>query len=458
MTDRPMASSALPAAVLNGANGKEDIVPSKTAVLERFIPWEGYQRVGLVAPMDFELISKYDRKGISDQERTALLDGEGVAYASVLLNFVININAPDTLQYVVTLIHELLMVDPKRVELFNALSAQNEAYPYQPFFKFIGKGTKDVYTSRMAAAILGILVSKSKQVPVEHETYLFRWISEQLRHPTGPTDIHLALCTLQALLSKDQYRVRFFESDTGDFQLLVKIIQTQSSNFQLVYEAIYCAWLITYNEKISSHVGGTGLIPALVDVIKTVTKEKVVRLSIASLRNVLDKAENNNEMIDAGFVRMLAILSNKKWGDDDIVDDLKTLSEALAKNMVVLSSFDMYKKEIMSGLLTWSPVHKSEKFWRESATRFEENDYQLLSAIRNVLQTSIDPTVLSVACYDIGEFVRFHPRGKVIITQIGLKLDIMKLMTHENPEVKKQALFAIQKTMVTNWEYLAKAK
>lgn len=82
--------------------------------------------------------------------------------------------------------------------------------------------------------------------------------------------------------------------------------------------------------------------------------------------------------------------------------------------------------------------------------------------------------ILSVACYDIGEFVRFHPRGKAyvlivslkvfltlfcrIITQIGLKLDIMKLMTHENPEVKKQALFAIQKTMVTNWEYLAKAK
>eukprot|EP00026_Physarum_polycephalum_P003561 Phypoly_transcript_03574.p1 GENE.Phypoly_transcript_03574~~Phypoly_transcript_03574.p1 ORF type:complete len:295 (+),score=31.39 Phypoly_transcript_03574:303-1187(+) len=290
-----------------------------------------------------------------------------------------NINAPDTLQYVVTLIHELLIADPKRVELFNAVSVQNEAYPYQPFFKLIGKGAKDTYTSRMAAAILGILVSKSKQVPLEHETYLFRWISDQLRHPTGSNDIHLALCTLQALLAKDQYRVRFFESNTGgDFQLLVKIIQTQSSNFQLVYEAIYCAWLLTYNEKISALIGGTGLIPALVDVIKTVTKEKVVRLSIASLRNVLDKAENNNEMIDSGFVRMLAILSNKKWGDDDIIDDLKTLSEALAKNMVVLSSFDMYKKEILSGQLTWSPVHKSEKFWRESSTRFEENDYQLL--------------------------------------------------------------------------------
>jgi len=442
--------------MVNGA-GKEDVVPSKTAVLERFIPWDGYQRVGLVAPKDFELISVYDKKGITDSERNTLLESDGVAYAEMLLNFVINISAPDTLQYVITLIHELLIADPKRVELFNALSAHNEAYPYQPFFKLIAKGTKDAYTSRMAAAILGILVSKSSKVPVEHEQYLFRWITEQLRHPSG-SDIHLALCTLQALLAKDQYRVRFFESQNDDFQLLVKIIQTQSSNFQLVYEAIYCAWLLTYNESIKTRVGGTGLIPALVDVIKTVTKEKVVRLSIASIRNVLDKAENNNEMIDSGFVRMLAILSNKKWGDDDIVEDLKVISEALAKNIVVLSSFDMYKKEIISGQLSWTPVHKSEKFWRENATRFEENDYQLLGAIRNILQTSNDPVVLSVACYDIGEFVRFHPRGKAIITQVGLKLDIMKLMTHENPEVKKQALFAIQKTMVTNWEYLAKAK
>lgn len=71
-----LASSVGALAGLNGAppNGKEDIVPSKTAVLERFIPWEGYQRVGLVAPKDFELISVYDKKGITEQERNALLD------------------------------------------------------------------------------------------------------------------------------------------------------------------------------------------------------------------------------------------------------------------------------------------------------------------------------------------------------------------------------------------------
>jgi len=272
------------------------------------------------------------------------------------------------------------------VELFNALSEKDPSLPYEPFTRLINKGNSDVYTARMAASILGILVSKSGVVPPQHESFLFRRVSEQLRNFQDPNnnDVHYALTTLMVLFSKDQYRLKVFEGiDTGDFQTLVKIIQTQASNFQLVYEAIYCVWLMTYNDKIASRVFGTGLIPALVDIVKTVTKEKVVRLAIATLRNVMDKEENNNEMIDSGFVRMLAILTNKKWGDDDIIDDLKALSEALAKNIVVLSSFDMYKKELVSGQLTWSPVHKSEKFWRENAssTRFEENDYYLLGLL-----------------------------------------------------------------------------
>lgn len=74
MGDKTLLSSSVGGlAGANGLTGKEEVVPSKTAVLERFIPWDGYQRVGLVAPKDFELISVYDKKGITDAERNALL-------------------------------------------------------------------------------------------------------------------------------------------------------------------------------------------------------------------------------------------------------------------------------------------------------------------------------------------------------------------------------------------------
>lgn len=62
--------------------------------------------------------------------------------------------------------------------------------------------------------------------------------------------------------------------------------------------------------------------------------------------------------------------------------------------------------------LEWSPVHKSAKFWRENAQRLNEKNYELLRILIHLLDTSKDPLVLSVASFDIGEYVRHYPRGK----------------------------------------------
>ena len=62
--------------------------------------------------------------------------------------------------------------------------------------------------------------------------------------------------------------------------------------------------------------------------------------------------------------------------------------------------------------MEWSPVHKSEKFWRENAGRLNEKNYELLKILINLLETSKDPLVLSVACHDIGEYTRHYSRGK----------------------------------------------
>ena len=64
--------------------------------------------------------------------------------------------------------------------------------------------------------------------------------------------------------------------------------------------------------------------------------------------------------------------------------------------------------------------------------------------------------VLSVASYDIGEYVRHYPRGKNIIEQLGGKQLVMQLLAHEDPNVRYEALLAVQKLMVHNWEYLGR--
>lgn len=56
-----------------------------------------------------------------------------------------------------------------------------------------------------------------------------------------------------------------------------------------------------------------------------------------------------------------------------------------------LSSFDEYSSELKSGRLEWSPVHKSEKFWRENAVRLNEKNYELLKISTKLLEVSMIP-------------------------------------------------------------------
>ena len=52
-----------------------------------------------------------------------------------------------------------------------------------------------------------------------------------------------------------------------------------------------------------------------------------------------------------------------------------------------LSSYDEYLTEVRSGRLEWSPVHRSERFWRENADKLNEKNYEMLRILIGLLQT-----------------------------------------------------------------------
>jgi V-type H+-transporting ATPase subunit H len=59
-----------------------------------------------------------------------------------------------------------------------------------------------------------------------------------------------------------------------------------------------------------------------------------------------------------------------------------------------------------------------------------------------------------VALYDIGEFTRFYPNGRVVVSRLGAKDVIMQMMESDHPEIQRHTLQCISKIMVTNWEFL----
>ncbi len=59
-----------------------------------------------------------------------------------------------------------------------------------------------------------------------------------------------------------------------------------------------------------------------------------------------------------------------------------------------------------------------------------------------------------IALYDLGEFTRFYPNGRVIVSRMGIKDKIMKMMSIEDEEIQHAVLQCVSKIMVHNWEFM----
>jgi len=419
-------------------------------ILSQSIPWDGYRRAELIKDNELELIKKYDKKPAD--ARKALIQKDGEVYAELFLQLLVKINKEETLQYLLTVIDQLLTEIPQSVQLFLKLSPKNQTFPFEPLMRLLNRPNMDWYTYCKASIVAGTLMSFSNDLSNDFVKGMCNWVREQLRKP-DEKDICNGISALQRLARKDEFRSSFAGED--GLNLLLTTVQTKSKNVQIVYNIVYCIWLLSYNRSVAFLISETKIIKELVEIMRrTGTHPKVLRMALSTLRNLLNIGNNNEQMIDAGIVKPLELLKNRAWGDEDMIADLEGLNEALQKIITHMSTFDVFKKELISGSLDWTPAHRSEKFWKENVHHFEDEQFKALLLLKEILENSTDAQSLSVACFDVGEFARFHPRGRILVQQYSLKLPLMKHMEDKSPEVRKHALLAVQKLMVTHWEFL----
>ncbi|XP_034256979.1 V-type proton ATPase subunit H isoform X1 [Thrips palmi] len=265
---------------------------------------------------------------------------------------------------------------------------------------------------------------------------------------------------LQMMLRIDVYRLAFVAVD--GISTIISVLRCRV-NFQVQYQLVFCLWVLTFNPLLAEKMNKFNVIPILADILSDSVKEKVTRIILAVFRNMIEKPTDSQTskdhcmaMVSSKVLKQLSILEQRKFDDEDIVADIEFLNERLQASVQDLSSFDEYATEVKSGRLEWSPVHRSAQFWRENAGRLNEKNYELLRILTHLLQNSHEALVLAVAAFDIGEYVRHYPRGKHVIEQLGGKQTVMQLLAHDDPNVRYEALLAVQKLMVHNWEYLGR--
>ncbi|KAM8838065.1 V-type proton ATPase subunit H isoform X3 [Synchiropus splendidus] len=448
-----------------------NIIAAKAAeVRTNPVNWQSYLQSQMISAEDCEFIKKFEFANSDDKQ--LILSKEGHQCAKTFLNLMAHISKEQTVQYILTLIDDTLQENHQRVIIFfdYAKKTRNTAWSY--FLPMLNR--QDLFTVHMAARIIAKLAAWGRDLMEGSDlNYYFNWIKSQLSsqnlHGTGhetvtgagtisPSEssqyVQCVAGCLQLMLRVNEYRFAWVEADGVN---CITAVLSNKCGFQLQYQMIFCVWLLAFSPQLCEQLRRYNVVPALSDILQESVKEKVTRIILAAFRNLLEKSaerETRQEyalaMIQCKVLKQLENLEQQKYDDEDITEDIKFLLERLGESVQDLSSFDEYSSELKSGRLEWSPVHKSEKFWRENAVRLNEKNYELLKILTRLLEVSDDPQVIAVAAHDVGEYVRHYPRGKRVIEQLGGKQLVMNHMHHEDQLVRYNALLAVQKLMVHN--------
>jgi len=444
-------------------------------VLAEQMAWPTYQAAGIISKEQLEMIYAIDKKPLSVQ--IACIEKKGVAYVKLITTLLEGISKEEVALYFLALLDELSSAKPSLLMYFHAAiyESKGECDPVVPLVKLLTRPS--LYILEKATILVAKVLSSTGYIPIAPDANAEDVLSQHMAEfsdslmitikSINPSEgieapkVVYALAGLQQLVFAAPGRAAILSKD--GLPSLVGLMgggsYTSHSAVQLLYQVTFCLWSLSYSDDaaLAMVTSKLGLVAKLIDVVKSVQKEKVVRVALATLKNLLGVASASADMVGAGMVKVLELLQQRKWADEDIVADIEVLSSALEVDLQGMSSWEVYAKEIASGKLEWTPSHKSDNFWNHNFRNFEAREYEVAKKLIDLIgQETSDNLTLAIACHDIAELVKIHPEGRRFMAQFGAKKPTMALLKHHDPEVQKYALTAVQRLMVINWEFMSK--
>ena len=205
--------------------------------------------------------------------------------------------------------------------------------------------------------------------------------------------------------------LKMLGSPTAVTRSLSRLFDLCATNaVQFEYLLLLCIWLFSFVPEAAPlfRVKQYNLVTELAHSLNTYDSEKVIRVVVAIVQNLIKHVAG--ELTSGGGIRKLNLLNQRVFKDKDISETLKVVIDVLNANYDVLTSFDLYVKELASGVLRRGPRH-TDDFWKENVRAFEFEDFKYLKELIALL-ASADAETVCVACGDIGAFAVFYPNGR----------------------------------------------
>lgn len=367
-------------------------------------------------------------------------------------------------QYVLTILYDAVREDASFYSVFE------ECYGKKlDFLTPLSNITKldDAYASDKAVYLMTAIASQEPRLfNLADNSVNLGALIRIITGSAGSVSMLGALDGITNLLKNSDFREEVWSAE-GVSERIFSV--TRESSPALIYKSVFAIWLLSFNENIAVTLPGSlktlGVASRLKDVLANCRVEKVVRIGLSVLKNLLRHKALSEEVVEKGTLDVVNQLEFEKWRDGELYDEIKDVSHEIATKVKELSSFERYEKELATGDLHWGFIH-SDRFWQENITKFEKDSF---AAIKNLGKILVDaqnatPTTLAVACHDIGEFASLHPLGKRKVQEFMIKESIMQLMQApghkgdgEFRDLRREALLCCQKIMLDRWQVAATA-
>ncbi|KAL2314053.1 V-type proton ATPase subunit H [Schizosaccharomyces pombe] len=441
-SDLELSNAASPPPVELDNSQVDEIINNVRCVA---IPWQGYQRSGSLEENELQEIENLTGKPLSAYVKTA--EEDTTAYSNLFLKLLSMKDTPDVVNFALVKLADTLLNSNKFLSAFGPA-----------FYDFLEKDESYINylddDSKLLFARVFALCSSSSPCSVAKAFTLFLEYLGKLMQSLNPLTRLFAVQCLNGVLTLKAHRYALWAENTCSFRL-AELLRNSIGDTQLQYYSLFCFWQLTFESHIAQDINKRfDLIKLLVQIIRSDTKTKVYRLVLAILVNLIDKAPKDtiSTMLLEHVDKAVQLLQKRKWADEDITNYLDFITSTLDESSKHLSTFDMYKSELDTGILHWSPSHRSEDFWHQNAKRLNEDNYALLKKLFHIVQYNEDNTSLAVACHDLGAYIRSYPEGRSLIIKYGAKQRIMDLMSHPDPEVRFEALSTVQLLMTEVWK------
>lgn len=425
----------------------------------RTIAWSACVKANYLNADEAECLKKLSDYGDTRSRVAAVLKNPEL-YAEKMMSLISNNSAPDDIVHftLVCIIDTLVMPGSDFSKTLLALSHEDSKLPYEPLKELLGSKNA---TSRLCATyILTLLLTDDAAVKDGKNQLLkplFKLISDELLKSKA-TDLNFAgVQLMKELLQIKQYRDYYWTQQHEDFPPLLQILVERRGELQMKYYTTLAVWLITFNKQavIDINEQYPNIIETLYGISKDAVKEKIVRLAIDSLLNLLNISDSKlkeqvvKHYLLAGGLDITKQLLERKWADEELKDDLNVMLETLNEAVTTLTTFDEYLNELTTKTFVWSPLHKSEEFWYENIDRFKANGWKLLKEMLALLKEETDDEKRlyqnqAVICHDVNQMIQQAPETVRAVEKNGGKTTIMNLMNSASSNVKYEALRTTQ--------------